>query len=884
MSNTVPLATGIGYLRMHSYTATKAFPVPNVEVEVTLSNGTVLHTNTGPLAIADDLVIACPPKSLSLDPNNTTQIPYETCDVVATLDGFQTFSVSGVQIFDEQTSLLLVNMIPAETSMSKIPVDVPDNHYEIPVHNLFAGTGGSGPAPIDDCLEPAVLSQPIIPYEITVHLGSPSSGARNITLPFRDYIKNVASSEVYPTWPEQSLRANIHAQISLALNRVYTEWYKSKGYSFQITNSTSYDQYFVEGRDIFEVMSEITDDIFNTYVRREGNIDPYYTEYCDGQQVSCKGMKQWGTVDLAENGMNALSILQYYYGNNIEIVRTNNIEDIPESYPGTPLRVGSTGTAVSMLQRQLNRIAKNYPSFGAVSVDGIYGEDTAEVVRKFQRQFSLTVDGVTGQKTWYKISYIYVSIKKLAELSSEGEQPSGDLVTGEYPGTALRIGSTGDNVERIQFWLNEVAEFFPGIPTISVDGIFGQGTYAAVRAFQQEFGLTVDGVVGRATWEALYDEYVDIQDDITPPDVDAVGEYPGTPLRQGSRGNEVKQFQFWLRVISNSNSSISTITADGIFGNATTNAVRQFQSFYGLIVDGVVGELTWNKIFEVYTGLINEIITSNERPGTYPGTALRLGSTGRAVKEMQYYLHLLSAYYVDLPDINYDGIFGPATEAAVRIFQNMSGLTVDGIVGRNTWNSIYSQFSHLRNFSGVVRAMEILPYPNRNFAIGSRGDDVAFIQQMLEYIGHFYETILPVGNIDGIFGTATANSVKSFQQTFSLQQTGVVDETTWSNLVSVYQSMLANRADPWLEKTEYPGYVSMIGSSGQTIQNAQLMLGDIATQYCDVTFSSQNGYYNKETHEAIKSLQAAFRLPSTGFIDHETWSVLTQFSVIPTEV
>ena len=195
-------------------------------------------------------------------------------------------------------------------------------------------------------------------------------------------------------WPEQAPRANIHAQISLALNRIYTEWYPSKGYSFNITNSTSYDQYYVQGREVFEVMQRITDDIFNTYVRRQGNIDPYYTEYCDGKQVTCKGMKQWGTVSLAEQGKNALQILQYYYGSDIEVVRTNRIQAIPESYPGTPLRRGSTGTAVRTLQRQLNRIAQDYPSFGTLNVDGVFGAATEEVVKKFQKQFSLTQDGV----------------------------------------------------------------------------------------------------------------------------------------------------------------------------------------------------------------------------------------------------------------------------------------------------------------------------------------------------------------------------------------------------------------------------------------------------------------------------------------------------------
>lgn len=207
-------------------------------------------------------------------------------------------------------------------------------------------------------------------------------------------------------WPEQALRANIHCQISLALNRIYTEWYPSKGYSFNITNSTSYDQYYVHGRTVFDVMVRLTDDIFNTYIRKTGTVNPYYAEYCDGKSVTCPGLKQWGTVTLANQGRSALSILKYYYGRNIEIIRTNNIQSIPQSYPGSPLRQGSTGAAVFTLQRQLNRITKDYPFLGLLTVDGIFGRKMTETVKKFQKQFNLTADGVVGRSTWYKISYI----------------------------------------------------------------------------------------------------------------------------------------------------------------------------------------------------------------------------------------------------------------------------------------------------------------------------------------------------------------------------------------------------------------------------------------------------------------------------------------------
>ena len=345
------------------------------------------------------------------------------------------------------------------------------------------------------------------------------------------------------TWPEQALRANIHCQISLALNRIYTEWYPSRGFGFNITGSPGYDQAYVHGRTVFDVMVRLTDDIFNTYIRKTGTVNPYFSEYCDGKTVSCKGLKQWGTVSLAEEGRSALSILKYYYGSNIEIVRSSNIAAIPASYPGSPLRQGSRGANVFTLQRQLNRITKDYPFFGALEVDGVFGSGMAATVKRFQRQFSLTADGTVGRQTWYKISYIYVSVKDLAELTSEGETSAGSLSDGTWGGRTLRSGSSGSAVEQLQFWLNTISQYVSSIPSVTVDGRFGSGTAAAVRAFQRRYGLTVDGVVGENTWNAVYAQFFSIQSDNGTPNA-----YPGTPLREGASGQNVRLVQFWLKI------------------------------------------------------------------------------------------------------------------------------------------------------------------------------------------------------------------------------------------------------------------------------------------------------------------------------------------------
>ena len=392
-----------GILRIQTYRPRQSAPVEGVTVVIT-GSGFTAHRITDAEGNAEDVAICAPACALSLDENNTTTLPYAVCSLTARKPGYRTVRIQGIQIFAGQVTLARPEMIP-DTEEGKDIVDPP---VIIPTHALFAGNGGSGPAPTNPCTGSRVLDRVIVPKNITVHLGRPAASARNVTVSFRDYIANVASSEVYPTWPIEALKANIHCQISLALNRIYTEWYPSKGYTFNITNSTSYDQYYVHGRTVFDVMVKLTDDIFNTYIRKTGTVNPYYSEYCDGKSVTCPGLKQWGTVTLANQGRNALSILKYYYGSDIEIVRTSNIQSIPRSYPGSPLRQGDRGTAVFTLQRQLNRITKDYPFLGLLTVDGIFGSRMTETVKRFQKQFNLTADGVAGVGLVFSAMSFYI--------------------------------------------------------------------------------------------------------------------------------------------------------------------------------------------------------------------------------------------------------------------------------------------------------------------------------------------------------------------------------------------------------------------------------------------------------------------------------------------
>lgn len=290
---------------------------------------------------------------------------------------------------------------------------------------------------------------PVIPENITVHLGSPDSAAPNVTVPFADYIKNVASSEIYPTWPESAIRANILAEISYALNRVYTEYYRSRGYDFDITNSTALDQSYVEGRDIFDNISRIVDEIFFTYISRQGSVEPLFAAYCDGDKVICEGLSQWGSVALANQGLSPYEILQNYYGEDINLITDAAIEGAAESYPGRTLRLGSEGNDVLFIQRRLNRIAQNYPSIPQITNPiGIFNTQTDDAVREFQRIFELTPDGVVGRATWYKILRIYNAVKKLSDLQSEGVSLA--EVT-KYFDETLAVGSTGQGVRELQY-------------------------------------------------------------------------------------------------------------------------------------------------------------------------------------------------------------------------------------------------------------------------------------------------------------------------------------------------------------------------------------------------------------------------------------------------
>lgn len=653
---------GTGYLVVETTTARGNIILHNSAVTISgellsqpIVTQTGLHGSTGPIALPTPEI-------------GKTDMPFSTFRVVVTKEGYVPITVDDIHVFDLETSYLPLSMVPIDYNLEQEKFQRGED-----IH-VSAAMGRVMPVQAPG---PAIVRLPVIPRNITVHLGPPGSNDETVTVPFPYYIKNVASSEIFPTWPEESLRANIYAILSLTLNRVYTEWYRQRGYQFDITNNTAFDQKYTQNGQIFQSISNIVDDIFNEYIVKENHIEPLFAAYCDGKELTnCVGLKQWGTVDYAKQGLNALEILKQYYGDDIEIVETNRIEDVTDSYPGRVLQLGSGGHNVYTMQRFLNRISINYPSIPRIRpVNGVFDIITEEAVKEFQRIFLLPVDGKIGKNTWYKIAFIYNSVRKLSELGEEGERLPKDQL---YFRRTLRPGMRGEDVDILQYALNVVSEFYSTVPNVAMDSRFGQGTLDAVKAYQETFGLDVDGIVGRYTWNHLMTKMETLRAKI--PLRNELVQYPGYILRTGTKSDAVRSMQAYLNEIAVHYPQIPRLRADGFFGEATKNQVIAFQRLFDLNPDGIVGPITWGKLLDIYVKTLNVV--------PYPGFELFEGDRNQFVSIMQTYLNDISQFYPAIPYAVVDEAFGPQTKQAVQAFQRQFGLTPDGIVGRQTWDKV----------------------------------------------------------------------------------------------------------------------------------------------------------------------------------------------------
>lgn len=444
-----------------------------------------------------------------------------------------------------------------------------------------------------------MIRSPIIPTDIVVHLGAPEENARNITIPFVEYIKNVATGEIYPNWPLDSIKANVLSQISFALNRIYNEWYRSKGYDFDITSSSSYDQSFVENRQFFERVSQVVDDIFNNYIVKDEQVQPFFAQYCDGKVTTCEGLSQWGTVTLANKGYNPLRILEEYYGDDIKIIYNAPVGANIPTFPGFPVGLGEAGNYVKMIKVQLNRIRKNYPAIPAIDDLGVYFNiETESAVRSFQEIFDLPVNGVVDKATWYKIKYLYNAVKRISDLYSEGITI--DEAALEFK-QQLQLGDEGMPIYALSYLLGTVAFFNPNIVYYDLEGDkFTIETEQMVKAFQELYNLDVTGIVDVKTWAVLRDVYEQTLRNVPKEYLNNLPEFfPGIYLSLGMTGDAVLTLQEFLYIICKKSHNIPGVKVTGEFDRLTEESVKYIQRQYGLTENGIVGPSTWYRIVEL---------------------------------------------------------------------------------------------------------------------------------------------------------------------------------------------------------------------------------------------------------------------------------------------
>ena len=437
---------------------------------------------------------------------------------------------------------------------------------------------------------------PIVPTEIVVHLGAPNTAAPNIAVPFPEYIKNVASNEIYPSWPMDAIKANILAQISFALNRIYNEWYPSQGYNFDITSSPAYDQTFKEDSQFFENISEIVDDIFNNYIVKDSQIQPLFATYCDGINTKCGGLSQWGSVELAQAGLAPIEILKEYYGDNIDIVYNAPVAPNIPSYPGFPFRLGSAGNYVRQLKVQLNRISNNYPAIPKIEEENIFfTTDMEESIKEFQRIFDLPVTGEVDKATWYEVKYLYNAVKKVADLAGEGIS----VEEVEFPyGEILQEGESGPYIRALNYLLNFLSYFDSDIPMLNLTGEnFTEDTKEMVVAFQSDYNIEATGIIDKNTWNALVTAYNQTRQTIPSEYLYYEDKlYPGIFLSKGMSGDDIENLQNFLYIICEKTHEIPGVKVNGTFDDLTEESIKSIQRRYNLPENGVVGPSTWQKI------------------------------------------------------------------------------------------------------------------------------------------------------------------------------------------------------------------------------------------------------------------------------------------------
>ncbi len=626
------------------------------------------------------------------------------------------------------------------------------------------------------------LRTPVIPENITVHLGRPEESAPNVTVPFPDYIKNVASGEIYPTWSESALRANIYAQISFALNRVFVEYYRSRGYDFDITSSTSIDQSFSQGRNIFENISLIVDDIFASYLKRPEAIEPLLAEFCNGTTTTCDGLSQWGSENLAQQGYGPFDILTYYYGDNLTLVTDVPVADIPESYPGEPLRRGSEGTDVYIIQFALNNISNSYPLIPKINpINYVFDENTENSVKTFQGIFGLTQDGIVGRRTWYKIIYLYTGLRKLSELNSLGI----DL----DEGTILSSGT--QEIKFLQYMLSVIAQLYNEIPEVKINGIYSDETKNAVKAFQMYFGLPENDDLTADVFDNIYSVYITSANYL-----DTKG-YTFEGFKSLSGAMAVTEIQKMLNNVSKIRKDIEYAPPTGYIGTATKNNIYRIKKMYGISESGLLGRETVRKIAAESSVFVN---CSNPSRTQYPGYILRQGMTdgdlkslGRTIttpiKNAQIMLREISYVYPEVIKVVPTSAFGSLTKSAVDSFQKLIKVPVTGFINFPLWQKIaqYYEYALQKRFPPFKTSpykYDMLP-----FIASSANDETAMVTVMLNALKKIISEVV-IQEPTYIINETFCKNIKLLQKILHLPETGEVSRETWDGITKIYEALI----------------------------------------------------------------------------------------------
>lgn len=719
-----------GYLIFELKKDNGVTPVSNAQVKIISIDGRDVNRllNVNQDGKTNEIEIYTKDSNLTFDKSNK-DIPYTKVNAEVRFEDDKIIYIDGIQVYSNTTSIQEIKLDNRKNDFkftrdkkgkskkehihfkNEPPCIFKDD--EVKLNNISNDD--------DKIIKSIVKKNKIfIPEFITISIGELGCDGEIITIPFIDYIKNVSCSCVYPTWREEAIKANVYSIISFALNRIYTDWYRSKGYGFEITSSSKNDQMYVKGRNLFRNVCDIVDEVFDSCIKISG-IDQPFLSRCYNLTNIERRLSRWGSLDLAEDGLDALEILKKYFGENIEITKVRDVGGIVKKYPNTELSINSKGDDVKFIQRALNFIGSRYTGITKIpEEDGVFGKYTERAVMDFQKIFNLNVDGIVGNKTWNKISLLYALTKKIFGSGSD------DF---EYNSNFLKIGSEGQEVKNVQKSLNSILGNYKFFNNLEEDGYFGKKTENAVKKFQEIFGLVVDGVVGKNTYDRI--KYVEkninnlksfIDKQLNNISVKNKNEDARIvlseediiiPIKFGDSGENVKQLQVELNNLSNYYGFLSKVAEDGMFGNKTYEMVRKFQEKFSLLQDGIFGIESLKKLIALNRALKelkldenNDLNNENrvlkfksDYSMEYPNFEINFGVTCGYVTLIQKYINAIknsnNNYFSNNDNLLEDGKFGENTLKHIREFQNKFNFNQCSNVDKITWDKLVEEYEKI---------------------------------------------------------------------------------------------------------------------------------------------------------------------------------------------